>query len=80
VKWLRDGAMKAEPNIRVVTENASTALLDADNGMGFVAGHRAMELAIKKAKESGVGIVTSNVTAATTVCQRTIPCWHCRMT
>jgi L-2-hydroxycarboxylate dehydrogenase (NAD+) len=58
VKWLRDGAMTAKPNIRVVTENASTALLDADNGMGFVAGHRAMELAIKKAKESGVGIIT----------------------
>jgi LDH2 family malate/lactate/ureidoglycolate dehydrogenase len=58
VKWLRDGAMTAKPNIRIVTENASTALLDADNGMGFVAGHRAMELAIKKAKESGVGIVT----------------------
>lgn len=58
VKWLRDGAMTAKPNIRVVTENASTALLDADNGMGFVAGHRAMGLAINKAKESGVGIVT----------------------
>ncbi len=58
VKWLRDGAMTAKPNIRVVTETAATALLDADNGMGFVAGHRAMELAIKKAKESGVGIVT----------------------
>jgi LDH2 family malate/lactate/ureidoglycolate dehydrogenase len=58
VKWLRDGAMTAKPNIRVVTETASTALLDADNGMGMVAGHRAMELAIKKAKESGVGIVT----------------------
>jgi LDH2 family malate/lactate/ureidoglycolate dehydrogenase len=58
VKWLRDGAMTAKPNIRIVTENASTALLDADNGMGFVVGHRAMELAIKKAKESGVGIVT----------------------
>ena len=58
VKWLRDGAMTAKPNIRVVTENASSALLDADNGMGFVAGHRAMELAINKAKESGVGIVT----------------------
>jgi len=26
--------------------------------MGFVAGHRAMEIAIKKAKESGVGVVT----------------------
>lgn len=58
VKWLRDGAMTAKPNIRVVTETASTALLDADNGMGMVAGYRAMELAIKKAKESGVGIVT----------------------
>ncbi|MGZ8500515.1 MAG: Ldh family oxidoreductase [Candidatus Binatia bacterium] len=58
VKWLRDGAMTAKPNIRVVTENASTALLDADNGMGFVAGHRAMGLAINKAKESGVGFVT----------------------
>ena len=58
VKWLRDGAMTAKPNIRVVTETASTALLDADNGMGMVAGHRAMELAIKKAKEAGVGIVT----------------------
>ena len=58
VKWLRDGAMTAKPNIRVITENASTALLDADNGMGFVAGHRAMEIAIKKAKQSGVGIVT----------------------
>ncbi|MGZ8442993.1 MAG: Ldh family oxidoreductase [Candidatus Binatia bacterium] len=58
VKWLRDGAMTAKPNIRVVTENASTALLDADNGMGFVASHRAMGLAINKAKESGVGIVT----------------------
>jgi LDH2 family malate/lactate/ureidoglycolate dehydrogenase len=58
VKWLRDGVMTAQPNIRVVSENASTALLDADNGMGFIAGHRAMELAIKKAKETGVGIVT----------------------
>lgn len=58
LKWLRDGVMTAKPNIRVITENASSALLDADNGMGFVAGHRAMELAVKKAKQTGVGIVT----------------------
>ena len=58
VKWLQNGSMTAKPNIRIVTENASTALLDADNGLGMVAGHRAMEIAIKKAKESGVGIVT----------------------
>ncbi|HYA30788.1 MAG TPA: Ldh family oxidoreductase [Acidobacteriota bacterium] len=58
VKWLKEGTMKAKPNIRIVSQNASTALLDADNGMGMVAGQRAMEIAIKKAKESGVGIVT----------------------
>ena len=58
VKWLKEGSMTAQPNIRIVTENASTALLDADNGMGMVAGHRAMEIAIQKAKEAGVGIVT----------------------
>jgi L-2-hydroxycarboxylate dehydrogenase (NAD+) len=58
VKWLTEGTMTARPNIRVVTENASTALIDADNGMGMVAGHRAMEIAVRKAKESGVGIVT----------------------
>ena len=58
VKWLRDGAMTARPNIRIVTESASTALLDADNGIGMVAGHRAMAMAIDKAKVSGVGIVS----------------------
>ena len=57
VKWLTEGAMTAKPNIRIVTENASTALLDADNGMGMVAGHRAMAIAVKKAKDTGVGIV-----------------------
>ncbi|HYA29328.1 MAG TPA: Ldh family oxidoreductase, partial [Acidobacteriota bacterium] len=42
VKWLSEGTMTAKPNIRVVTENTSTALLNADNGMGMVAGQRAM--------------------------------------
>ncbi|HLN87797.1 MAG TPA: Ldh family oxidoreductase [Candidatus Limnocylindrales bacterium] len=58
VKWLTEGAMTTKPNIRIVTENASTALLDADNGMGMIAGHRAMAIAVKKAKDTGVGIVT----------------------
>ncbi|MGH7817161.1 MAG: Ldh family oxidoreductase [Candidatus Binatia bacterium] len=58
MKWLKEGSMTAKPNIRIVSENVSTALLDADNGMGMVAGHRAMEIAIRKAKESGIGMVT----------------------
>ncbi|MGH7852469.1 MAG: Ldh family oxidoreductase [Candidatus Binatia bacterium] len=57
VKWLTEGSMTARPNIRVVSETASSALLDGDRGMGMVIGHRAMELAIRKAKESGIGVV-----------------------
>jgi L-2-hydroxycarboxylate dehydrogenase (NAD+) len=57
VKWLLDGEMKARPDIRIVAENRSTALLDGDGGMGMVIGHRAMELAIRKAKDSGVATV-----------------------
>jgi len=57
VKWLRDGEMKPAPNIQVVSESGSSALLDGDRGIGMVIGRRAMELAIRKADESGVGIV-----------------------
>jgi L-2-hydroxycarboxylate dehydrogenase (NAD+) len=57
VKWLRDGEMTAAPNIQIVSDAASSALIDGDRGIGMVIGHRAMELAIKKAKDSGVGMV-----------------------
>jgi len=57
VKWLSDGSMTAKPNIRVISETPSTALLDGDRGMGMVIGHRAMALAIEKAKQCGIGMV-----------------------
>jgi L-2-hydroxycarboxylate dehydrogenase (NAD+) len=57
VKWLRDGEMNPTPDIRVVSESASSALIDGDRGIGMVIGRRAMELAISKAKDSGVGMV-----------------------
>lgn len=57
VKWLSDGSMTAKPNIKVISETPSTALLDGDRGMGMVIGHRAMELAIEKAKQCGIGMV-----------------------
>ena len=49
--------MTARPNIRVISESASTALIDGDRGMGMVVGHRAMALAVAKAKQSGIGMV-----------------------
>ena len=57
VKWLTEGSMTARPNIRVISESSSTALIDGDRGMGMVIGQRAMEIAIRKAKESGIGMV-----------------------
>src|SRR5919109_682846 len=50
VKWLQEGTMNSTPNIRVLSETGSTALIDGDTGIGMVVGHRAMELAIAKAK------------------------------
>jgi LDH2 family malate/lactate/ureidoglycolate dehydrogenase len=49
--------MTASPKIRIITENASTALVDGDCGMGMVIGCRAMEMAIEKARSSGVAMV-----------------------
>ena len=49
--------MNPTPNIHVVSESASSALVDGDRGIGMVIGRHAMELAIRKARESGTGIV-----------------------
>jgi LDH2 family malate/lactate/ureidoglycolate dehydrogenase len=57
VKWLTEGSMTARPNIQRVSESSSAALIDGDRGMGMVIGHRAMDLAIRKAKDSGIGMV-----------------------
>jgi L-2-hydroxycarboxylate dehydrogenase (NAD+) len=57
VKWLSEGSMTAQPSIRLMRESASTALLDGDRGIGMVIGHHAMELAMRKAGESGLGVV-----------------------
>src|SRR5215468_9148621 len=57
VKWLCEGSMKAKPDIKIIRETASSALIDGDRGIGMVIGHRAMELAIRKAKGSGVAMV-----------------------
>jgi len=57
VKWLSEGSMTARPKVRVISESATTALIDGDRGMGMVSGHRAMEMAIEKAKSAGVAMV-----------------------
>lgn len=52
---VRHGRMVLNPQMTIVTETPSTALVDGGNGPGMVVGKFAMELAMKKAKEVGSG-------------------------
>lgn len=53
-----NGKLNLQARPRIVRENAVTALVDADAGLGHPAAALGMELAIKKAKAAGVGVVT----------------------
>jgi L-2-hydroxycarboxylate dehydrogenase (NAD+) len=57
VRRLRAGGINAAPNIHVISERDSVALIDGDNGMGHLVMLRAAELAIEKAKATGIGWV-----------------------
>jgi L-2-hydroxycarboxylate dehydrogenase (NAD+) len=56
---IRAGGFNVHPNIRVVREQASTALVNGDNGMGHLVMSRAAEIAIDKARTTGIGWVNS---------------------
>jgi LDH2 family malate/lactate/ureidoglycolate dehydrogenase len=52
------GIQSPKTELKILKETATTARIDAGHGMGHVAAYRAMELAIKKAKEFGTGAVS----------------------
>jgi L-2-hydroxycarboxylate dehydrogenase (NAD+) len=56
-KRIRAGGINLRPRVRPVRENAVTALVDGDNGMGHVVMTYATQLAIRKAAEVGLAWV-----------------------
>ena len=52
------GEINPRPNISVVRETAATASIDSDRGLGTIVTPKAMDIAIRKASEVGVGMVT----------------------
>src|SRR6201992_2992579 len=56
---IRAGGFNVKPDIRVVREQASTALVNGDNGMGHLVMSRAAEIAIEKARATGIGWVNA---------------------
>lgn len=57
VKRLRKKLVNPNPMINILRETPAMAVMDGDNGPGQVVAARAMELAMAKARESGIGLV-----------------------
>lgn len=62
VKFYTNGIDKGGMNpiceLKLLTESASTASYDAQGALGIVAAYKAMKVAIEKARETGIGMVT----------------------
>jgi LDH2 family malate/lactate/ureidoglycolate dehydrogenase len=54
---IKRGIYNPKTNITLVKDGPTTAIIDGNCGMGPVIGYKAMKLAIKKAKEYGLGAV-----------------------
>ncbi|WP_291779925.1 Ldh family oxidoreductase [Cecembia sp.] len=57
VRLWEKGRINSQPNIRLVHETPSTAVVDGDSGLGLVVAPYAMNVAIEKAKNVGTGWV-----------------------
>lgn len=56
-KRIELGLINPKSKIKILKENQTSALIDADNGMGHIAAYKAMSLCIEKAKIIGMASV-----------------------
>ena len=59
VERIQKGVMSAKTNLTVVREKPSTALIDCHNSIGQVGAARAMQMAIEKARQTGVAFTAA---------------------
>src|ERR1700735_793036 len=59
IRRIKAGGFNVRPNIHLVREQAGMALLNGDNGMGHLVMKRAAEIAIAKARTTGIAWVSS---------------------
>lgn len=57
VRGIIAGQINASPEMRVLRKRGVISVLDGDNGLGHVVGTLAMEMAIDRAREDGLGLV-----------------------
>jgi LDH2 family malate/lactate/ureidoglycolate dehydrogenase len=58
VRLWEAGRINAKPNLQVIYETPSTAVVDGDRGLGLVVAPFAMKVAIQKATDAGTGWVS----------------------
>ncbi len=58
VRLIKEGKMRPNAEIKVLRDNGTVAVWDGNHSSGQILGYRAMEDAMKKAREHGVGIVS----------------------
>ena len=58
VQGYSDDSLNARPDWKIIRESPSSATIDADRGLAVILGPKAMEIAIDKARNVGVGVVT----------------------
>ena len=58
VQRYQEGALNPRPEMRVLRESLSAATVDSDNGLGIITTPKAMDIAVAKARQTGVGMVT----------------------
>lgn len=57
VRLWEAGRVNSKPNMKIIHETPSTAVLDADAALGLISAPYAMEIAIEKARDVGTGWV-----------------------
>jgi LDH2 family malate/lactate/ureidoglycolate dehydrogenase len=57
MRWYADGSLNPRPNVKVLRETDTTALIDSDGALGIHVAPDAMRMAIAKAKKHGTGTV-----------------------
>lgn len=58
VRPVSAGWYSKAPEVKIMSETDSCAHLDADGGLGFIIGKKAMDIVMEKAKKTGVGLAS----------------------
>jgi LDH2 family malate/lactate/ureidoglycolate dehydrogenase len=57
IKRLQEGGMNPKPEFKILSQRTATALIDGDNGIGHLVMRHAADIAVEKARTSGVAWV-----------------------